>query len=68
MTTISAVNPWPCLGLGQNLWPWPCGCQALALSAKAWVEKMVFKLLVFYGFLKNQKTTKGRIFWFFMVF
>ena len=29
------------------------------------MEKMVFKALVFYGFLKNQKISKGRIFWFF---
>ena len=39
-------------------------------DAECWsgVEKMVFKVLVFYGFLKNQKISKGRIFWFFMVF
>jgi len=32
------------------------------------VEKMVFKALVFLWFLKNQKTSKGRIFWFYGFF
>jgi len=32
------------------------------------VEKMVFKVVIFCGFLKNQKILKGRIFCFFMVF